>query len=259
MDIERMTGLPTDQLLDITAGVAAVLDPDEVAGWSALDLFESVLVTVTYLRQNATEDFLAAIFDVSQATVSRRRTVLEDPITVALADVKPNPVEVTRGDTVIVDGTLIPTSDWSDQDDLFSGKHHRTGMNVQVAVTMDGRLLGLGTPAHGSRHDVHAWNHCGLAEELAGCPIIADLGYIGVEGITTGTRRPPGGQLTDRQKTANSSLNGIRAVVEQTIAHVKNWKVLKGYRGPLDTFERTLRCVEALFHLQHSHRRHAAP
>lgn len=254
-----MTGLPTDQLLDITTGVAAALDPDEVAGWTALDLFESVLVTVCYLRQNATEDFLAAIFDVSQATVSRRRTALEEPITTALADLKPEPVEVTRGDTVIVDGTLIPTSDWSDQDDLFSGKHHRTGMNVQVAVTTDGRLLSLGTPVHGARHDVHAWRTCGLAEQLTGCQIIADLGYIGIEGITTGTRRPAGGQLTDRQRTANRSLNSIRAVVEQTIAHLKNWKVLKHYRGPLDTFERTLRCIEVLFHLEHSHRRHAVP
>ncbi len=94
-----MTGLPADQLLGATAGVAAVLDPDEVAAWSALDLFDSVLVTVTSLRRNTTEDFLAAIFDVSQATVSRRRTVLEEPITTALAAVQPNPIEVTRGDT----------------------------------------------------------------------------------------------------------------------------------------------------------------
>ena len=254
-----MTGLPIDQLLDVTACVVPLLDAVEVAAWTALDLFESVVAVAVYLRQNATEDFIAAIFDVSQATVSRRRTALEGPVTDALADLKPVPVEVTRGDTVLIDGTLIPTSDWSDQGDLFSGKHHHPGMNVQIACTTSGRLLALGRPDHGARHDVHAWKQSGLPELLPDTPIIADLGYIGVPGITTGTRRPPGGQLTDRQKTLNQSLTGIRAVIEQTIAHLKNWKVLKHYRGPLDTFERTLHCAEALYHLEHSHRGHAAP
>lgn len=254
-----MTGLSTDQLLDLTARVAPLLDSGVVAAWTSLDLFESIVATVTYLRHDPTEDFLAAILDVSQATVSRRRSVLEQPITTALADLIPDPAASTRGDAVVIDGTLIPTSDWSDQNDLFSGKHHRTGMNVQLAVTIDGLLLGVGTPAHGSRHDASAWRQCGLAEQLPGCQIIADLGYVGVNGITTGTRRPPGGQLTDRQRTANQSLNSIRAVVERTIAHLKNWNVLKYYRGPLDTFERTLRCIEALFQLKNPHPRHATP
>lgn len=83
--------------------------------------------------------------------------------------------------------------------------------------------------------------------------------YDGIEGITTETRRPPGRTPTDRQKSANQSLAGIRSVVEQTIAHLKNWKILKHYRGPVDRFERALNCVEALYNLEHSHRRHSAP
>lgn len=113
--------------------MAPLLDPDKVAAWTAPDLFECVVVTTLYLRQNATEDFIAAIFDVSPATISRRRTVLEQPVTDALADLKPVPAEVARGDTVLLDGTLISTTDCSDQGDLVSGKHNRTGMNAQVA------------------------------------------------------------------------------------------------------------------------------
>lgn len=258
VDIERMTDLPTDQLLDVTAGVATKLKPGEATGWTALDLFMSVVATVAYLRQNATETFLAAILDVSQSTISRRRTRLEPLITAALDDLVPDPVTEVRGDPVIVDGTLIPTSDWAAPTDLFSGKHHRAGLNVQVAVTTGGRLLALGAPAHGARHDAHAWRESGLTDRFPGSQLIGDLGYVGVTGFTTGTRRSPGGQLTDRQRSANQSLNSIRAVVERTIAHIKNWKVLKHYRGPLDRFDRTLRCVEALHHLEHSHRRHPA-
>lgn len=255
-----MTDLTFDQLLDVTECVVPLIKPETLAGLEALTLFESVVVTVAYLRQNATEDFLGAIFDVSQSTVSRRRTLLEGPVRTALEDLIPDPVEATKGDTVLVDGTLITTSDWSDQDDLFSGKHHRTGINVQVACSTGGTLLALGNPIHGSRHDAHAYSASGLADRLAGCEVIADLGYVGVAGIMTGTRRPPGGQLTDRQRTANQSLSGVRSVIEQTIGHIKNWKVLRtGYRGPLATFDRTLRCVEALHHLKASHRRHPAP
>ncbi|WP_375406010.1 hypothetical protein [uncultured Amnibacterium sp.] len=47
--------------------------------------------------------------------------------------------------------------------------------------------------------------------------------------------------------------------MEQTIARLKNWKVLKHYQGPLDRFERALNCVEALYNLERSHRRHPAP
>ena len=65
--------------------------------------------------------------------------------------------------------------------------------------------------------------------------------------------------LTDRQKSANQSLAGLRSVIEQAIAYLKNWKVLKHYRGPLDHFRRTINSVEALYDLQHSNRRRPAP
>ena len=84
VDIERMTGLPIAQLLDVTVCGVPLLAPEQVAAWTTLDP-GSVVVTTLYLRQTATEDFVAAIFDVSQATVSRRRAVLEQPVATALA------------------------------------------------------------------------------------------------------------------------------------------------------------------------------
>lgn len=67
-------------------------------------------------------------------------------------------------------------------------------------ATVDGRLLAL----------VHAWKQCGLAEQLPDCQKIAGFGYVGVDGITNATRRPPGGQLANRQKTLNLSLARTR-------------------------------------------------
>ena len=39
--------------------------------------------------------------------------------------------------------------------ELYSGKHKTTGMNVQVAATLDGQLAWISDPIDGSRHDSH--------------------------------------------------------------------------------------------------------
>ena len=123
-------------------------------------------------------------------------------------------------------------------------------MNVQVAVTTSGHLLGLGAPGT-------VPGTTSTPGTIAGWASNSSAVRSSPTSATSAPKAPPpapdarpaGGRLTDRQKTAISLLNGIRAVVEQTIAHVKNSKVLKHYRGPLDNSEPTLRCVEVLFHL----------
>lgn len=153
---------------------------------------------------------------------------------------------------------------------LWSDRYQHLHPDAKLVSTVSGGvtfLLDVHLPTASARTvaavaRVAAPGHAREKHYQAGLPllqrIIADLGSVGVEGITTGTRRPPDGTLTNRQKSANQSPASIPAVVEQTIAHHKNWKVLGHYRGPLDHFERALNCVEALYNLEHSHRRHPA-
>jgi len=73
-----------------------------------------------------------------------------------------------------------------------------------------------------------------------------DGGYLGI-GMTTPDRKPPGGELTDRQKAYNYSVNRIRAAVERAIAHLKSWRILKtGYRRIMRDFPDVLRTVTML-------------
>lgn len=97
VDYERMTGLPIDQLLDITASVAPLLNADEVACWTGPDLFESVVAMVTYARQNATEDFISAILDTSGLRCHRA----------------PPPLDSTAPDTSSGDGPYSPAGSLS--------------------------------------------------------------------------------------------------------------------------------------------------
>jgi len=66
--------------------------------------------------------------------------------------------------------------------------------------------------------------------------VLADLGFVGC-GVSTPVRKPPGGQLCELEKVTNRAHASVRAVVERTIALLKQWKVLgMGYRGPLARF-----------------------
>jgi hypothetical protein len=76
--------------------------------------------------------------------------------------------------------------------------------------------------------------------------VLADLGFVGC-GVSTPVRKPPGGQLCELEKVTNRAHASVRAVVERTIALLKQWKVLgMGYRGPLARFPRVIRTVVAL-------------
>ena len=57
----------------------------------------------------------------------------------------------------------------------------------------------------------------------------------------------PNGELSEAAKEENNSVNRIRQVVEQTIAHIKSWRILHtAYRRPLHTFEQTITATLSL-------------
>lgn len=248
MRYQTMTGLDEEQLNELVARVKAILNNDftsrgrpYVAG-----LFISVVMVLALLRQNLVQKVVAEIFGVSQSTVSRRWDLLREAIERALAELVPSPAAILGESTALVDGTLAPTWDWSSRTDLFSGKRHDTGFNLQIAATLAGNLVAVGTPVPGARHDAHAFTASGLAATLSDCGILADLGYVGCD-VHTGTRKPPGGELSENRKATNTELSAVRASVERCIAHLKDWKMLGSrYRAPLAKIDSVVRTVTAL-------------
>ncbi|MGH3302364.1 MAG: transposase family protein, partial [Streptosporangiaceae bacterium] len=154
---------------------------------------------------------------------------------------------------MLVDGTIAPTRDWQAIPDLYSGKAGYPGMNIQVAATMSGQVAAVGpVPVHGARHDAHAFAASGLKDLIAGHGTAADLGYTGVDGITTVPyRTPPGGQLHDSQVAFNHDLSAIRAAIERANAHLKTWRMLSEeggrYRCPISKYGEMLKAVTGLF------------
>ena len=143
-----------------------------------------------------------------------------------------------------------PTSEylrsWSGQKELYSGKHKTTGMNVQVACTIYGKLAWISDAVDGSRHDNYCREESGVLLTMNPENWIGDKGYIGNNMITP-YRKPAGGELLDWQKEYNAEVNKIRWMIEQAISHFKNWTIMHtDYRRPLKTFETAISAVVGL-------------
>ena len=248
-----MTGLTDGQLAELTARVRAVHGDLHSNGRPyALGLYRSIAMVVALLRKNITQDVAGAIFGVSQSTASRRWDLLRPLIGEALADCVPDPKEVAGAATVLVDGTICPTWDWKAIPDLYSGKTGYPGINIQIAATLHGDLAAIGLiPVHGARHDAHAYAASGLAATLTDIHTLADLGYVGVDGIdTTPTKKPAGIDLNTDQTEFNTQLSAIRAAVERAVAHLKTWRILSEeggrYRPPIHKYKSMLRAITGL-------------
>jgi hypothetical protein len=250
-----MTGLRMEQLIELVMRVEGARGEGFASRGrpSALGLFGSVVLVVCVMRTNITQAFAAAIFGVSQSTVSRRWDALRPLIGQVLTEFVPDPQELVGAGTVLVDGTICPTGDWRRIPDLYSAKAGYSGMNLQIAATLDGALAAGGLfPVHGARHDAYAFAASGLAATLAEISTTADVGYVGVEGIEiVPVKRIPGGELTSRQAEFNTAFSKIRAAVEHAIAHLKTWRILSEeggrYRAPIEKYQSMLKAIIGLY------------
>src|SRR5262245_45678390 len=249
-----MTGLTGEQVTELVAMVH-----QGVAVWQrprgrrrVLGLFRSVVLVLFLPRHNNAQDVAAELFGCSQSTVSRRWRALCPLVREVLAELESQVTAQESRSGLLVDGFLAPTGNRAGMSELFSGKRHTAGFNVQAVTSLDGRIVDTGDPQPGARHDSKAFVESGIADRWAGhyAPggpgMTGDKGYLGC-GIITPDRKPPGGELPDGQKAYNTSVNRIRAAAERGIAHIKNWKILKtGYRGRLTEFPDLLRTVTRL-------------
>jgi hypothetical protein len=258
--VEAITGLVKEQVDEVVRRVSARLGSGEIARPGgrpcALGLYDSVVLVIHLLRRNPIQAVAAEFFNVSQATVSRRWDLLRPVIAEVLADLAPSPRAMIRAGTALIDGTICPTRDWRHRDDLYSVKAGYAGMNVQIACSMDGDLAAIGpVPIPGARHDAHAYSASGLKDLMDGIHQLADLGYVGVEGVDlVPYKRLPGRDLPENHKRDNALLSGVRAAVERAVAHVKSWRILSEeggrFRAPLEKFAEVLAAITGLINLR---------
>ncbi|MEU0061640.1 transposase family protein, partial [Streptomyces sp. NPDC006334] len=133
---------------------------------------------------------------------------------------------------VLLDGTLLPIDRIAADRPFYSGKHKKHGMNVQVLADPSGRLLWASPALPGAVHDVRAAREHGIVGMLtdAGITCWADKGYRGAGGTVRVPYRGRWETLSDGQRAVNQSHAEIRALVEQAVATLKSWRLLRELR-----------------------------
>ncbi|MGN9909837.1 transposase family protein [Phytohabitans sp. LJ34] len=205
---QAMTGLRGDQVADLVTAVFELLDGvwQPVKGRRrVLGLYRAVVLALFLMRRNESQAVAGELFGCSQSTVSRIVRRLRPLLRAVTADFAGQIRQQTKRSAVLVDGFLAPTGNRAGVADLYSGKRHTAGLNVQAVSDLVGRLIDTGLPVPGARHDSKALAESGIADRWAnhlqpgGPGMLADLGYLGT-GAITGTRKPPQ-RRTDRDPT----------------------------------------------------------
>src|SRR5437660_1778434 len=102
----------------------------------------------------------------------------------ALARYAPVAKDLSPRTPYILDGTLLACWSWASHPQLYSGKHKRTGMNVQVACTLTGDLAWISDPIAGNRHDTYCCTN------LASSPGSPGTGWV-IRGMSATRCSPP--------------------------------------------------------------------
>lgn len=253
MRYQSTTGLSSADLREIVARVWEVMtSAGEDLGRHILGLHRQVVITLTMLRNNTSQMFMADMMGVSQPTICRiyhricfylEKVLAFTGITLTEA--------VSQRYLVLVDGTYIPTGNRPASGrarENFSGKRRCQCLSIQVAATASGELLAVSDPVPGSRHDSAALTLCGWDKVLdhAHDQWIADVAYIATTAITPIKKRV-GRERLDWEREFNRSVASLRAPIEHCISHLKNWKILAtGYRGRLADLPRIIALVTRL-------------
>jgi hypothetical protein len=200
--------------------------------WRRLTPGRQALLTLAHLRNGHPYAQLAAGFGIGTTTAYR---YIAEAVEV-LAALAPSLAGAARTAStkafVLLDGTLLPTDRIAADRPFYSGKHKKHGMNVQILADPAGRLLWASPALPGAIHDVRAAREHGIVDVLtdAGITCWADKGYRGAGGTL---RVPYWGRwenLSTNQQAVNRSHAKIRALVEQAIATLKTWRVLRKLR-----------------------------
>ncbi|MFJ6900612.1 IS5 family transposase [Streptomyces hokutonensis] len=200
--------------------------------WRRLSAGRQALLALAHLRNGHTYAQLAAGFGVGTTTVYRYVTEAAE----LLAVLAPTLAEAVKAAStkafVILDGTLLPIDRIAADRPFYSGKHKKHGMNVQLIADLRGRLLWASAALPGAVHDVRAARENGMIDALAEAGINCwdDKGYRGAAGTV---RVPYWGRwenLSMGQQAVNRSHAKIRALVEQAVATLKPWRLLRKLR-----------------------------
>jgi hypothetical protein len=160
------------------------------------------------------------------------------------------------GEAVCVDGLATRVQrprGWANQKVLYDAKRHSHTAQGLAVSTIWGDLLWVDGGWPGSCHEHELLELAGLDQALDGVEVVSllDRGFRGSARVRDHWHAPIGDRrtidrLTDGQRAYNRKQAGLRALVEQSIAHLANAWALRRWRGLLYRVRDVFRAAGAL-------------
>ena len=160
------------------------------------------------------------------------------------------------GEAVLVDGfgtRVQRPRGWTNQKVLYDAKRHAHTAQGLAVSTVHGDLLWVDGGWPGSCHEQELIKLAGLDNALDQVEVasVLDRGFRGLAKKREHWHAPVGDRrtidrLTDGQRAYNREQAGLRALVEQAIAHLANAWALRRWRGLLYRLRDVVRAAGAL-------------
>jgi hypothetical protein len=160
------------------------------------------------------------------------------------------------GEAVLVDGfgtRVQRPRGWTNQKVLYDAKRHTHTAQGLAVSTVHGDLLWVDGGWPGSCHEQELIKLAGLDNALDQVEVasLLDRGFRGLAKTREHWHAPVGDRrtkdrLTDGQRAYNREQAGLRALVEQAIAHLANAWALRRWRGLLYRLRDVFRAAGAL-------------
>jgi hypothetical protein len=162
----------------------------------------------------------------------------------------------TCGEAVVVDGLATRVQrprGWANQKVLYDAKRHTHTAQGLAVSTIHGNLLWVDGGWPGSCHEHELIQLAGLDQVLDDIEVASplDRGFRGLARAREHWHAPVGDRrtkdrLSDAQRTFNRLQAGLRALVEQAIAHLAGAWALRRWRGLLCRVRDVYRAAGAL-------------
>ncbi len=233
-----------------------------------LELQDQLIMVMCWLRLYLNVEALGFFFSVDKATVSRNCWRLLKVLRVLGEETLGWPEPPKRGEgksieealqaypdlLAIVDATeqrIQRPGDDEKQKEHYSGKKKAHTRKTAIVVNERGRIRGVTNSTPGSKHDLkHVVESQVLDEAPEGVALIGDAGFDGLQNyypdrdVGTPHKARRNRPLTPDQKLANREFSSVRIVVENTLSHMKHFKVLAHqFRHSVDLYDDAFRAI----------------
>jgi hypothetical protein len=219
-----------------------VVDPKNRDGrpWGIGGLEEHLLVLLILYRCCVTQDFLACLYQIDQAAISRSLRRIEKLAAKVLGVTRQIKVSREEAEALIIDCTEQPIQrPTRKQRCWYSGKKKGHRIKTEIIVTAKGRIVSRSDPATGRTSDI-TMRRRGLRLPK-GSRVYADSGYQGLQDdhpdVEIPYKKSKHHALTKDEKEYNHGLSRFRVRVEHAFAKLKSFKILsERYRYPRTSY-----------------------